>query len=79
MDHKIPPRGFAEFVTHPEIWIGVVSSIEEGSIINSAVEQEIRTRFDLARIESADIVMTGGGSGPNSRPFMFTLENVVRA
>jgi hypothetical protein len=28
---------------------------------------------------SSDIVMTGGGPGPNSQPFVFKLENISRA
>ena len=44
--------------------------------MNSAIISNINTELSLLGIASADIVMTGGGPGPNSTPFQFTLENV---
>ena len=47
--------------------------------MNSAIISNINTEISLLGIVSADIVMTGGGSGPNATAFVFTLENVVMA
>lgn len=67
------------FEFKPTIWVGVVSQIEEGHIMNSAIISQINTELSLFGIVSADIVMTGGGIGSTSTPFKFTLENVVMA
>ena len=45
--------------------------------MNSAILSDINTELSLLGIQSADIVMTGGGAGPQATPFEFTLENVV--
>lgn len=76
---NLAPQMKASFETHPKIYIGVVSQIEEGQVMNSAILSNINTEISLLGIQSADIVMTGGGVGPNATPFKFTLENVVNA
>jgi hypothetical protein len=75
----IAPGQKAVFEFKPTIWIGVVSQTDEGSVINAAIISDINTEISLLGIASADIVMTGGGSGPNARPFAFSLQNVVMA
>ena len=40
---------------------------------------EHATEVNLVGIASADIVLTGGGSGETAKPFVFALENVVYA
>jgi len=77
----ISPGQKAAFSFQPTIWIGVVSQIEidEGDIIDSAIITDINTSLNLKGIASADIVMTGGGVGPNAVPFAFTLQNVQYA
>jgi hypothetical protein len=75
----IAPGQKAVFQFNPTIWIGVVSQIQEGSVMNSAILSQINTELSLFGIKSADIVMTGGGPGPNSTPFTFTLQNIVYA
>lgn len=35
-------------------------------------------QLSLDGISSADIIMTGGGTGPQATPFTFSLENVKR-
>jgi hypothetical protein len=67
------------FVFQPTIWIGVLSQVNEGDIMNAAMLSVLNTEMSLIGIASADIVMTGGGSGPNAMPFVFTLQNVVMA
>lgn len=77
--HNVSPGQKAVFEFKPTIWIGVVSQIEEGAVMNSAIVSNINTEISLLGIASADIVMTGGGAGPNATPFSFNLENVVMA
>lgn len=76
---SIAPGQKAVFEFKPTIWIGVVSEMEEGDIMNSAIISDVNTEISLLGISSADIIMTGGGPGPSSTPFTFTLENVVMA
>ncbi len=76
---SIAPQQMAVFEFTPTIWIGVASQVDEGQIMNSAIVSSINTQISLLGIASADIVMTGGGSGPNAEPFVFMLENVVMA
>lgn len=76
---SIPPAQKAVFEFKPTIWIGVASQIEEGTVLNSAVLSKVNTEISLLGIASADIIWTGGGSGPNSTPYSFSLQNVVMA
>ncbi|MFZ6766317.1 hypothetical protein ACO0LM_04465 [Undibacterium sp. Di26W] len=76
---SIAPEQKAVFEFKPTIWIGVVSQIVQGEVMNSAIISDINTELSLLGIASADIVMTGGGPGPNSTPFSFNLENIVMA
>lgn len=73
---SIAPQQKAIFEFNPTIWIGVVSQIEQGQVMNSAIVSSINTELSMVGIASADIVMTGGGVGTNAKPFAFTLENV---
>jgi hypothetical protein len=75
----ITPGQKAVFEFTPTIFIGAVSQVEEGQIMNSAIISSINTELNLLGIASADIVMTGGGPGPTSTPFIFTFENVEYA
>jgi len=76
---SLAPQQKAVFQFNPSIWIGVVSEIEQGEVMNSAILSSMNTELSLLGIASADIVMTGGGPGPESTPFEFTLENIVMA
>jgi len=73
---NLAPGQKAVFEFQPKINIGVVSQIEEGDEINSAILSQINTQINLLGITSADIIMTGGGPGANAVPFTFTLENI---
>jgi len=73
----VSPGQKAVFEFKPTIWIGVVSQVEEGQVMNSAILSDINTEIGLLSVASADIVMTGGGTGPNATPFTFSLENIV--
>lgn len=72
----LAPGQKAVFEFQPTIYIGVVSQVEEGDVMNSAIISQINTQINLFGIISADIVMTGGGSGPSSKAFEFTLQNI---
>lgn len=76
---SIAPQQKAVFQFKPTIWIGVVSQVEEGEVMNSAIISSVNTEISLLGIASADIVMTGGGPGPNSQPFAFNLDNITMA
>lgn len=69
---SILPGQQAAFQFKPTIWIGVVSRIEEGDVMNSAILCDVDAEIPLLGIASADIVMTGGGHAP----FRFELANV---
>lgn len=73
----VVPGQKAVFQFEPRIYIGVASSVEEGQVMNSAIMSSINTELNLFGITSADIVMTGGGSGPSATAFKFTIENAV--
>lgn len=76
---SVAPQQKAVFQFKPTIWIGVVSQIVQGQVMNSAILSGVNTELSLLGVASADIVMTGGGPGPNSTAFQFTLENVTMA
>ncbi|CAB3728207.1 hypothetical protein [Trinickia soli] len=74
----VAPGQKAVFQFAPVLWIGVGSQIEESRALASAVVSSANAPLDLHGIASADIAMTGGGSGESAQPFRFELENVVR-
>jgi hypothetical protein len=76
---SIAPDQMTAFEFKPTIWIGAVSEVAQGQVMNSAIVDQVNTELSLLGIASADIVMTGGGPGANSMPFAFTLQNVVYA
>ncbi len=73
---NISPAQKAVFEFKPRIFIGAVSQIEQGQVLNSAILQSVNTEIDLLGISSADIVITGGGGGENSTRFNFSIMNV---
>ncbi len=73
----VTPGQKAVFRFKPSVWIGAVSEVEEGQIMNSAIVKQVNTEIGLLGIASADIVMSGGGSGSTATPYSFSLENIV--
>lgn len=73
----VAPGQHAGFQFHPIIYIGVISQVTQGKIMDSAIVSTVNTSLNLSGLASADIVMTGGGPGKNSLPFTFTLEKKV--
>ena len=65
----------AVFKFAPTLWIGPVSQVSEGQVMNAAMVSSITTELSLLGLASADIVMTGGGA--SAQPFAFALQNVV--
>ena len=75
----IAPGQKAVFQVKPTLFVGVASEIEEGAIFKSSVLSGKTTKLTLVGVASAEIVMTGGGGGPEAQPFVFTMENVTMA
>jgi hypothetical protein len=73
----VAPQQLAPFTFKPSIWVGIVSELQQGEIMNSAILTSVNTEISLIGIASADIVWTGGGPGSKSTPFLFRLENIV--
>lgn len=76
---SVAPGQKATFLFKPTIYIGVASQIEEGQIMDSAILSSMNTELSLLGLMSADILMTGGGPGPNSTPFRFSMTNMKYA
>jgi hypothetical protein len=76
---SLAPKQMAGFAFAPTLWIGAVSWVDQGEVMSAAMVDEIDTELSLLGVRSADIVMTGGGPGPQSTALTFTLQNVVRA
>ncbi|QBB69320.1 hypothetical protein ELE36_02425 [Pseudolysobacter antarcticus] len=74
---SIAPQQKAVFEFKPTLWIGIVSQIVQGEVMNSAILSSVNTELSLLGFASADIVMTGGGPGKSATPFLFHLENIV--
>ncbi len=72
----VSPGQKAVFKFLPKIYIGVVSEIEEGDVLDSAILQDANTELNLLGVRNADIFMAGGGGGPNGTPFTFNLVNI---
>jgi len=74
---SVAPGQTAAFEFKPTIWIGAVSQVVQGQIMNSAILDQVNTELSLLGIRSADIVMTGGGPGESAMPLAFSLQNIV--
>jgi len=72
------PGQTATFELNSFLWMGVCSNIDQGQIMSAAVVQDFNGKVLLDGVASADIVLYGGGSGPDKTPYRFDLENVVR-
>ena len=76
---SVPPSQKAVFQFLPKLYVGVASQVVEGQVIDSAIISTINTELNLDGIASADIIMTGGGTGKDATAFEFHLENIVEA
>jgi hypothetical protein len=69
----LSPEQKAVFSFKPTIFVGVVSEVQQGDIMNSAIISDINTEISLLGITKANLIMTGGGIGHDATPFQFTL------
>lgn len=76
---QVAPDQKAVFQLAPKIWIGVAQEVAEGEIIKDAIISQVNTELSLSGILEADIIMTGGGSGADAKPYEFHLENVINS
>ena len=53
--------------------IGAIEVIKEGEVLNAAALSETQRIFNFTGIVTANIIMTGGGIGPNAMPYKFTM------
>lgn len=72
----VAPQQQAVFQFKPSIYIGVMSQVQEGEVLDSAIMSTVNQQLNLYGISSADIVMTGGGPGRSATPFTFSLQNI---
>lgn len=73
----LAPGQTAAFEFKPTIWVGVAAAVTQGQVMSAGLISAGCTAIPLQGIASADIMMTGGGSGANATPYQFTLRNVV--
>lgn len=64
----VSPQQTAVFGFNPTIWVGAVSQLEEGDVMNAAILSEITAEISLLGITKANLIMTGGGVGPSATP-----------
>ena len=69
----ISPEEKGTFKFQPEIYVGVISQIEEGQEINPAIIEGFTQKFSLFDITKANLIMTGGGIDPEATPLVFEL------
>lgn len=75
---SLAPGQRATFRFEPRLFIGVVADrIKEEKALHPAVAAAVTTSIPTQGFLAADIVMTGGGPGPDSLPYAFHLENVM--
>jgi len=74
----VAPGQQADFFFTPVLHVILGQQIVEGQVMNITPLSNADTQISLAGISSADLVLTGGGSGTSAVPYKFTLENVVK-
>lgn len=72
----ISPGQMAQFAFTPTIYLTRNNQIVQGEEMNVTPLAADVTEISLMGLRSADIVMTGGGKGPDAQPFNFTLTNI---
>ena len=70
----VSPQQKAVFEFKPTIWVGVVSQVVQGEVMNSAILSDINTEISLLGVSTANLIMTGGGVGATATPFQFHFE-----
>lgn len=75
LKNGVSPGGESVFELLPHLYVGTCSDIEEGDVMDSDTVQSTLTKISLLGLKSADIVMSGGGTGRNATAFNFELKN----
>lgn len=75
MKTGVTPGEESVFELQPYLYIGTCSQVDEDDVMNSDTIQGTPTKLSLLGLKSADIEMTGGGTGRDAVPFAFTLKN----
>ena len=69
----VKPKNKGVFKMNMDIYVGIHPQVKEGQEINAALLNDFDHMFSLEGIKKADLIMTGGGSGPHATPFVFKL------
>lgn len=72
----VSPKLKAAFQFEPYIYVGVHSEVVQGKALDSAILMDVNTKICLAGVNEAQLIMTGGGVGPNAVPFEFELVRI---
>lgn len=75
LKNGVSPGDESIFELLPFLYIGTCTDVEEGDVMDSDTVQSNLTRLSLLGLRSADIVLTGGGTGPLATQFVFALSN----
>lgn len=70
------PGQVAAFSFAPKIFLHRVSEAEEGHSFQPAVFQDEPLEIDYDGADGAEVVMRGGGRGPDAQPIEFSVEQV---
>ena len=76
---SLPPQQRTVFSFPPSLWIGAIPGARQSEPLHAHTAAAPPTLLSLRGVASADIVMTGGGSGPDAAPITFSLENAKMA
>jgi len=70
----VTPGAESVFKLKPSLFIGTCTDVMEGDVMNSHTVQSILTQISLLGLKSADISMSGGGTGPQATALAFALQ-----
>lgn len=73
----IAPGQKADFAFEPNLYLSLANGVQQGDTVDATITANPNFMFSLMGIGSADIVMTGGGSGPDAQPIKFFMQNVT--
>lgn len=73
---EICPNEIVTFSPNNTIYVGRIEAIKEGQKLNEKLLNRFSTKIDLDLIKSADLVLRGGGFGPEAQRHYFVLENI---
>ncbi|KAF3998257.1 hypothetical protein [Glaciimonas immobilis] len=71
----VTPGDESLFELLPYLFIGTCVDVVEGDVMDSDTVQGSLTKLSLLGLKSADISMTGGGTGQLATAFVFTLDS----